>query len=119
MSEFELDLEKRSQLSGDYLSVRDMPDTLELTVLKQEYKLDGRGKECLYITFQIASGEHMAKKVVQKYTPSTYTDLHEAIQKAGGWKQLTSLEPHKWTKQASGRTINQRLFPEPKPKTKR
>jgi hypothetical protein len=52
---------------------------------------------------------------VQKYTPSTYKYLYERIVDCGGIDKLKN-EYHIWKKERIGRAINERLYPQPKPR---
>lgn len=111
---FEETLRMKAQQVGEILSVQNLPESLELQVVQEEYKTDKQGKECLFMRLKTKDG----KLVVQKYTSSTYKDLEQAITRCGGYQNLKD-DFHTWTKQHSGKTINQRLFPTPKTSKKK
>jgi oligoribonuclease (3'-5' exoribonuclease) len=75
------------------------------------FKADKRGNEALFITLKTKDNRY----IVQKYTPSTYKYLYERIIDCGGIDKLKN-EYHTWIKQRAGRSINERLYPQPKQK---
>jgi frataxin-like iron-binding protein CyaY len=75
------------------------------------FKADKRGNEALFITLKTKDNKY----IVQKYTPSTYSYLYNKILECGGIEKLKN-EYHTWTKQRAGRSINERLYPQPKQK---
>ncbi|MEM2368411.1 MAG: hypothetical protein QXQ50_09300 [Candidatus Bathyarchaeia archaeon] len=107
-------LKQKAEEVAEYLSVTDLPNEIQAKIVSDlVFKVDKRGNEACFITLETPD----RKRVVQKYTPSTYKALHEAILNAGGLEYLQN-NYVTWTKRREGRAINERLFPQPKTKKK-
>ncbi len=111
MAELEKLKQKASEVP-EYISVTDLPDTVTARLITNPtFKTDKRGNEACFLTLETPD----RKRIVQKYTPSTYKHLYEAIINAGGLEYLKN-NYVEWTKLRVGRAINERLYPTPKTK---
>lgn len=107
-------LREKAEEVAEYLSVTDLPDQIQAKIVSDlVFKVDKRGNECLFLTLETPE----KKRIVQKYTPSTYSALYEALLNAGGWEYLQN-NYATWVKQRVGRAINERLYPQIKTKKK-
>jgi len=114
MSETLDKLKQLSEQTREYISVTELPPELEANLIGDLiFKTDKRENECCFITLKTPEGKY----ITQKYTPTQYTHLHDQIIKCGGITNLQNTA-HIWKKQRIGRAINERLFPQPKPKKK-
>ncbi|MEM4067271.1 MAG: hypothetical protein QXV17_10490 [Candidatus Micrarchaeaceae archaeon] len=107
----EEELKKRAAQQPKYLSVTELPNKIEVKILSFEFKTDKKGQEACFITLITRKGEY----IVQKYTKSTYEDLFNTIEAAGGEAYLSSTFTE-WRLERRGRSINPRLYPAPKVK---
>lgn len=116
MSSLEEKLKGKEQEAIQWLNAQDIPDTIELVVVKDEFKEDAQHKECLYITYRTKENIN----VRQKYTASTYSTLRKAFEKAGGYQSLTK-DYHLYEKRKVGRAFHDRLYPvaNPEPSKKK
>ena len=103
---FEEELEKRAAQQPEIISVTELPEEITAKIQSYIFKADKRGNEALFLRLQTPEG----KIVIQKYTPSTYKHLKEAIEKCGGYEYLKQ-NYTRWVKMRAGRAINERLFP--------
>jgi len=108
MSDIIEKLKKKAEETPTFLSVTDIPNQVEARILTGEFKTDKRGNECFFLRLITKDN----KIIVQKYTPSTYRDLYNAMKEAGDVEYLMN-NFHVWEKRRSGRAINERLFPVP------
>ena len=105
-------LKEKAEQAKEYISVTDIPSEVNAILASDlVFKADKRGNEACFITLKTKEGKYIA----QKYTPSTYKYLHDCIINCGG---LTNLQNtyYIWKKERVGRSINERLYPQPKPK---
>lgn len=100
-------LAQKIESAPEYISITDTPDTLLLRLRESKFKTDSRGNEALFLYLNDKDG----KTLVQKYTQTTYNDILEAINNAGGSEYLTK-NFVSWTKQMVGRMQNPRFVPE-------
>jgi hypothetical protein len=114
MSESLEKLKQKAEQVKEYLSVTDLPEQIEAKMIGDlQFKTDKRGNEACFITLETKEG----KLVVQKYTSTNYAYLYDKITSCGGIQKL-QMEYHTWIKERVGRSINDRLFPQPKKKAK-
>jgi frataxin-like iron-binding protein CyaY len=105
-------LKEKAQQTKEYISVTDIPNEVNAILASDlTFKADKRGNEALFITLRTKDNKY----IVQKYTPSTYSYLYQRILDCGGLEKLKN-EYHTWIKQRAGRSINERLYPQPKQK---
>jgi hypothetical protein len=110
MSESLNKLKEKAEQVKEYLSVTDLPKEIEAKMVGDlQFKTDKRGNEACFITLQTKEGKY----VVQKYTSTNYAYLYDKITSCGGMQKLQT-EYHLWVKERVGRSINERLFPQPK-----
>jgi hypothetical protein len=71
------ELEKRMPVDNnpDRINLDKAPNEIEATVGKTEFKNDKTGKNCLYVTLVMKTGQ----TVIQKYTPYHYKELLTAM----------------------------------------
>ena len=91
---------------SNFLNLKDIGGTLALKLKKFEKKADNRGKACMYLTLETESGQ----LVVQKFTPTAYSELLKTIEQSGGTSSLGQ-HYHVYEKRKIGRAIFDRLFP--------
>lgn len=109
MSESLKQLKEKAEQTKEYISVIDIPQQVEAKLIGDlNFKTDKRGNEGCFITLQLKDGKFLA----QKYTPTQYAYLYNAIIICGGIDKLRN-EYHTWIKTRVGRGINERLFPKP------
>ncbi|MBS7270383.1 MAG: hypothetical protein KIH10_16300 [Candidatus Freyarchaeota archaeon] len=107
-------LKEKAEQTPEYISVTDIPPTVTAKLASDlTFKADKRGNEACFITLETPD----KKRIVQKYTPSTYKYLYEAILNSGGIDYLKT-NYVEWKKERLGRAINERLYPTPKKKAK-
>jgi hypothetical protein len=112
MSEQLEKLKEKAEQAREYISVTDIPNEVSAILVGDfVFKADKRGNEALFITLKTKDNKYIA----QKYTPTTYKYLHDRIIYCGGLEKLQN-EFHTWKKERIGRAINERLYPQPKPK---
>jgi hypothetical protein len=110
MSESLNKLKQKAEQVKEYLSVTDLPQQVKAIMVGDlQFKTDKRGNEACFITLQTKEGKY----VVQKYTSTNYAYLYDRIVSCGGIQKLQT-EYHFWVKERIGRSINERLFPQPK-----
>jgi hypothetical protein len=93
------------------LPLTEIADKETVKLMNAKMKVDTRGNECVYLYLKTTS----AKMITQKYPPSSFKILEDAIQKAGGYETLQT-GFYEWKKQTIGRLKFDRLLPLPKPK---
>jgi hypothetical protein len=112
MSEQLEKLKEKAEQTKEYISVTDIPNEVNAILVSDlNFKADKRGNEALFLTLRTKDNKY----IVQKYTPSTYSYLYNKILECGSIEKLKN-EYHTWIKQRAGRSINERLYPQPKPK---
>jgi hypothetical protein len=112
MSEQLEKLKEKAEQTKEYISVTDIPNEVNAILVSDlNFKADKRGNEALFLTLKTKDNKY----IVQKYTPSTYKYLYERIIDCGGIDKLKN-EYHTWKKERIGRAINERLYPQPKPR---
>jgi len=112
MSESLEKLKQKAEQVKEYLSVMDLPKEVQAKMVGDlDFRTDKRGNEACFIVLETKEG----KLVVQKYTSTNYAYLYDRITSCGGIQKLQT-EYHSWVKERVGRSINERLFPQPKPK---
>lgn len=86
----------------------EIPDKIDLILVSFKHKEDARGNKAIYLTLRTKSN----KRVIQKYTASSYVTLKRAIDDAGGFEFLTHTL-WTWTKGEVGQMKMPRLLPVP------
>jgi len=110
MSDSLAKLAEKARQVRQYIPATELPSEVEaLMVSDLVFKTDKRGNECCFVTLMTKD----RKYIVQKYTPTTYSHLHNAIKACGGIEALQK-DFHTWRKARVGRIMNERLFPVPK-----
>jgi hypothetical protein len=105
-------LREKAEQAREYISVTDIPNEINAILASDlNFKIDKRGHEALFITLKTKDNKY----IVQKYTPTTYKYLYDRIIDCGGLEKLKK-EFHIWRKERIGRAINERLYPQPKPR---
>jgi crotonobetainyl-CoA:carnitine CoA-transferase CaiB-like acyl-CoA transferase len=102
-------LKKKVQQIPKYISIKELPNKVELKLVAFAFRNDNRGKESLFLTLQTREGAY----VVQKYGRSTFEALLDAIEAAGGEDYLRN-NFHPWVMEKRGKAIYPRLYPVPK-----
>ena len=106
MSSLDEILKQKAKEIPEYLSVVEIPDTVEAVIEKYQFKADKNGVESLFLTLRTRDN----KRIVQKYPPSTWRELEKAFEKLGGTENLTD-KYIKWEKGLIGRIQKPRLIP--------
>ena len=106
MSSLDEILKEKAKEIPEYVSVVEIPETVEAVIEKYQFKTDKNGTECLFLTLRTRDN----KRIVQKYPPSTFRELEKILEKFGGAKQLESRYAI-WEKGIIGRMQKQRLIP--------
>ena len=114
MSEFMNKLHEKALEQLESMPLSEIPSEEKLKLLNAKMKVDGRGNECVFIYLKTPNN----LMITQKYPPSAFKILEEAIQKAGGYEAL-SVGFHDWKKQQIARLKFDRLLPLSKPKEKK
>jgi hypothetical protein len=115
MSEGIAKLKERMNQAKEYISIQDLPDKVNLVLVGDlDFKADKRGNESCFVTLMTKERKYL----VQKYTPSTYKELFNAIEECGGIEALRQ-KYLVWEKRRSGRAINDRLFPRPEQRSQK
>jgi len=91
---------------SDFLDLATLGNEVLVKLSKHEVKKDKRDNESLYLTLETED----KKRIVQKYTPTTYKHLTEKIKKSGGLSVLKD-KFSIWKKERIGRNIYDRLYP--------
>lgn len=110
----EEELAQRVKETGDFMSISDIPDEIELLLVNHVFKTDSRGNDALFVYFRTAQDQ----RVVQKYTQTSYEDILKAFKKAGGVDHLKVVLT-KYTKGILGSMQKPRLIPVPLPRKPR
>ena len=114
MSDFMSKLHEKAQDQPEMMALADVPDEIMVKITDAKMKTDTRGNECVYLYLRTDKAE----MIVQKYPPSAFKPLEDAIHKSGGYEILKT-GFYKWKKQTIGRLKFDRLLPLPKPKEKK
>lgn len=104
-----VDLLRKKSTSTSYVLIQDLPSKPKLKMLEIELKDDARGNEGLFITYETQDDN----KVVQKYGVTSYSDLADMIEKAGGEQYLKD-NFVEYQKMTIGRQERARVYPLPK-----
>lgn len=101
-------MDKKVEENPDIMSVTELPDKIYARVVDWKFKVDARGNEALFI-YLLTDNK---RKVIQKYTSSSYAEVKKAMDKAGGMEvcKHTMLV---WKKCDLGQMKKPRLLPIP------
>lgn len=102
-------MQKQIAENPEIISCADIPNEIEVIFKDYRTKTDGRGEDALYVNLWTRDG----KRIVQKYTKSSYKQFYDAVQAAGGFAFLHD-NFVTWVKSAMGQMKNARLLPAPK-----
>lgn len=114
MSDFMQKLHEKAANQPEMMPLADVPEEINVRITNQQMKTDTRGNECVYLYLTTKDN----KAIVQKYPPSAFASLEDAINKAGGFEVLQHTISS-WKKQQIARLKFDRLLPLPKPKEKK
>lgn len=104
-------LQERETSLSTYIPLVDIPNEVFVKVENCRFKTDQKGNDCFYAYLKQKDN----RMIVQKYTPTSFKELREALKKAGGIEALGS-KFWAWKKYILGRNKFARLLPQPKPK---
>lgn len=102
----ENELDKKKAEQRVYISPKDVPENVRVKLLSYKFKTDQKGTEGCFVYLEDRRGQI----IVQKYTPTAYEALKNAIKGAGGYDRLVNKECE-WRLAMAGRMQNKRLFP--------
>lgn len=111
MSDFMDKLHEKATDQLESMPLTDIPDEIKVKLMNAKMKTDTRGNECVYLYLKTPSN----MMITQKYPPSAFKTLEDAIHRAGGYDALKD-KFRTWKKHTILRLKFDRLLPEPKTK---
>ena len=111
---FEQEMDRKVAENPELIPVTEIPDEVEALVRDFKFKADARGNEALFVTLLTKE----KKRIIQKYTSSSYSEVKDAVRKAGGMDVL-KITMWAWKKDTFGQMKQPRLLPVPIPRVQK